>query len=237
MKPEDVLKQMVDPGREEVRRATTSRRKAEELDLDSPLQVITVASLVQAEGKTNDDFRKMAEVVYNRLEAQQHRDVPAAAVRLDLQLPEGREQHRHQSSRRSTATTTRTTRTRQKGLPPGPIGNPGDDALKAALNPTEDGWLYFVATDGVNKTRIRRRQTPNTNRLKDKFNESSGRLSAHRRAAVLGSPIAHSLSPVLHRAAYEELGLDDWSYDRFEVDEAALPGFSRGSVPSGPGSR
>ncbi|MFI6282509.1 shikimate dehydrogenase [Streptomyces sp. NPDC050988] len=46
-----------------------------------------------------------------------------------------------------------------------------------------------------------------------------------RRAAVLGSPIAHSLSPVLHRAAYQELGLDDWSYDRFEVDEAALPGF------------
>lgn len=46
-----------------------------------------------------------------------------------------------------------------------------------------------------------------------------------RRAAVLGSPIAHSLSPVLHRAAYAELGLDDWSYDRFEVDEAALPGF------------
>ncbi|MEU6624543.1 shikimate dehydrogenase [Streptomyces litmocidini] len=47
----------------------------------------------------------------------------------------------------------------------------------------------------------------------------------HRRAAVLGSPIAHSLSPVLHRAAYAALGLDDWSYDRFEVDEAALPGF------------
>ncbi|WP_055492872.1 shikimate dehydrogenase [Streptomyces sp. TP-A0356] len=46
-----------------------------------------------------------------------------------------------------------------------------------------------------------------------------------RRAAVLGSPIAHSLSPVLHRAAYEELGLKDWSYDRFEVDEEALPGF------------
>lgn len=45
------------------------------------------------------------------------------------------------------------------------------------------------------------------------------------RAAVLGSPIAHSLSPVLHRAAYEELGLTGWSYDRFEVDEAALPGF------------
>ncbi|MCM2579462.1 shikimate dehydrogenase [Streptomyces meridianus] len=46
-----------------------------------------------------------------------------------------------------------------------------------------------------------------------------------RRAAVLGSPIAHSLSPELHRAAYEALGLTGWAYDRFEVDEAALPGF------------
>ncbi|PWI19764.1 shikimate dehydrogenase [Streptomyces sp. Act143] len=46
-----------------------------------------------------------------------------------------------------------------------------------------------------------------------------------RRAAVLGSPIAHSLSPVLHRTAYQELGLTGWSYDRFEIDEAALPGF------------
>ncbi|MEU5376621.1 shikimate dehydrogenase [Streptomyces sp. NPDC007148] len=52
-----------------------------------------------------------------------------------------------------------------------------------------------------------------------------------RRAAVLGSPIAHSLSPVLHRAAYDELGLKDWSYDRFEIDEAALPGFVEGLGP------
>jgi shikimate dehydrogenase len=47
-----------------------------------------------------------------------------------------------------------------------------------------------------------------------------------RRAAVLGSPIAHSLSPVLHRAAYAAMGLaGQWRYDRFEVDEAALPAF------------
>jgi shikimate dehydrogenase len=49
--------------------------------------------------------------------------------------------------------------------------------------------------------------------------------SVKRRAAVLGSPIAHSLSPALHRAAYAELGLTGWSYDRFEVDESALAGF------------
>ncbi|PWI09208.1 shikimate dehydrogenase [Streptomyces sp. NWU339] len=51
------------------------------------------------------------------------------------------------------------------------------------------------------------------------------RAARARRAAVLGSPIAHSLSPVLHRAAYAELGLREWTYDRFEVDEQALPGF------------
>ena len=45
-----------------------------------------------------------------------------------------------------------------------------------------------------------------------------------RRCAVLGSPIAHSLSPALHRAAYAELGLD-WRYDRFEVTEDGLAGF------------
>ncbi len=51
------------------------------------------------------------------------------------------------------------------------------------------------------------------------------RATDPRRAAVLGSPIAHSLSPVLHRAAYAELGLEGWTYDRFDVDEEALPGF------------
>jgi len=40
---------------------------------------------------------------------------------------------------------------------------------------------------------------------------------------VLGSPIAHSLSPVLHRAAYRELRLADWSYEAIECDEQGLP--------------
>ena len=44
------------------------------------------------------------------------------------------------------------------------------------------------------------------------------------RAAVLGSPIAHSKSPVLHRAAYAALGLD-WSYDAVDVSQDQLPDF------------
>ncbi len=48
---------------------------------------------------------------------------------------------------------------------------------------------------------------------------------ADRRAAVLGSPIEHSLSPVLHRAAYEALGLHGWEYQRHRVTESELPAF------------
>lgn len=48
-----------------------------------------------------------------------------------------------------------------------------------------------------------------------------------RRCAVLGSPIAHSLSPVLHRAAYRELDLD-WDYEAFDVSAAVLPAFVAG---------
>ncbi|WP_067488659.1 shikimate dehydrogenase [Actinomadura hibisca] len=48
------------------------------------------------------------------------------------------------------------------------------------------------------------------------------------RAAVLGSPIVHSLSPVLHRAAYAALGLDGWSYTAHECGEDGLAGFLAG---------
>nr|WP_231702989.1 shikimate dehydrogenase [Tsukamurella asaccharolytica] len=51
-----------------------------------------------------------------------------------------------------------------------------------------------------------------------------------RRAAVLGKPIAHSLSPVLHSAAFAALGLD-WTYERIECDAAELPGLVGGLDP------
>ncbi|GGQ40540.1 shikimate 5-dehydrogenase [Actinomadura coerulea] len=54
---------------------------------------------------------------------------------------------------------------------------------------------------------------------------------AGRRAAVLGSPIAHSLSPVLHRAAYAAMGLDDWSYDAVECGEDGLAAVLEGLGP------
>ena len=51
------------------------------------------------------------------------------------------------------------------------------------------------------------------------------------KAAVLGSPIAHSLSPVLHQAGYRALGLAGWAYQAVECDEARLPGLISGCGP------
>lgn len=53
-------------------------------------------------------------------------------------------------------------------------------------------------------------------------------VAASRRAAVLGHPVAHSLSPVLHRTAYAALGLADWEYQLHDVDEDALAAFLAG---------
>ena len=57
------------------------------------------------------------------------------------------------------------------------------------------------------------------------------RLVVHR-AAVLGKPVAHSLSPVLHRAAYDALGLHDWEYRAIECDGPELAALLAESDPS-----
>ena len=62
----------------------------------------------------------------------------------------------------------------------------------------------------------------------DGSGSAPSRAPGPRRAAVLGSPIDHSLSPVLHNAGYAALGLTDWSYERHRVEEAELPGFLAG---------
>ncbi|WP_165400432.1 shikimate dehydrogenase [Blastococcus saxobsidens] len=52
-----------------------------------------------------------------------------------------------------------------------------------------------------------------------------------RRAAVLGRPVSHSLSPLLHRAAYAALGLSDWTYDALDVGAEDLPDLLAGLGP------
>lgn len=59
---------------------------------------------------------------------------------------------------------------------------------------------------------------------------SSAEVGA-RSAGVVGSPVGHSRSPQLHLAAYAALGLDGWTYERLECDEAGFPGLLNGLGP------
>ncbi len=171
MKPEAVLKEMVTQAADKYE-ALDLEAKAKELKLENPLQVLTVASLVQAEGKTDDDYRKMAEVVYNRLDLANPETYGALQFDSTFNYLKGQSNIDISESEIKSNQDPYNTYT-QKGLPPGPIDNPGDGALKGTLNPTNQGWYYFVATDGVNKTEFAKTHDDFL-KLKDKFNESRG---------------------------------------------------------------
>ncbi|MFF8872050.1 endolytic transglycosylase MltG [Streptomyces massasporeus] len=167
-KPEAVLKQMV-------RRATATyeklgvEKKAESLGLEDPWQLVTIASLVQAEGTSHSDFRKMAEVIYNRmkpgnpqtngmLEFDSTYNYIKNQSKIDLSLSELRNYDNPYNTYF------------HKGLPPGPIDNPGEDAIKGALKPTDDGWYYFISLDG--KTSKFTKTNAEHQKLVDQFNAS-----------------------------------------------------------------
>lgn len=170
-KPESILKKMVARANAEYEKAGLES-KAVGLGLEGPWELLTLASLVQVEGKTHDDFRKMSEVIYNRLkpentETNQLLQFDSAFNYLkgqsEIDISEG-EINSNQDPYNTY---------RQKGLTPGPISNPGNVALAAAVNPTSDGWLYFVATDGMEKTEFAKTFAEHQ-KLVDKFNDTRG---------------------------------------------------------------
>ncbi|MFL4902963.1 endolytic transglycosylase MltG [Streptomyces sp. MMS24-I2-30] len=170
MKPDTVLKQMIGTAKEKFADSGLEA-KAKELGLDNAFQLVTVASLVQAEGKTHDDFRKMAEVIYNRLKPTNTETNGLLQFDSTYNYLKGTSNIHITESEVHGNKDPYNTYT-NKGLPPGPIGNPGDDALKAALNPTHDGWIYFVATDGKSNTEFAKTYEE-FQQLRDKFNANS----------------------------------------------------------------
>lgn len=171
MKPDSILKEMVAQAKSRYD-AHGLTAKARALGLNNAFELVTVASLVQAEGKTQDDFRKMAEVVYNRLKPTNTETNQYLQFDSTYNYIKGTS-HIHISLKEINGNHSPYNTYTHKGLPPGPIGNPGEDALNAALDPTHDGWIYFVATDGVNNTEFAK-TLAEFQRLKDKFNANSG---------------------------------------------------------------
>ncbi|MFG2592813.1 endolytic transglycosylase MltG [Streptomyces sp. NPDC048438] len=143
-KPEDALKKMVTRANKEYGKLDLEQN-AKKLNLDSPLDVITVASLVQKEGKYKHDFDKVARVVYNRLKPDNLEtvgrlefDSTVNYIRDESTLDVGAvDDLRKIDDPYNTYSI--------KGLPLGPITNPGADALQSALNPASGPWYYFVS--------------------------------------------------------------------------------------------
>ncbi|MFF7093694.1 endolytic transglycosylase MltG [Streptomyces rubradiris] len=171
MKPEAILQQMVSQAKQKYA-AYGLNEKAREFDLDSAYELVTVASLVQAEGKTHDDFRKMAEVVYNRLKPDNTETNRKLQFDSTYNYLLGKS-NIHISEEEINSNPSPYNTYKHPGLPPGPIGNPGEDALKAMLNPTHDGWVYFVATDGMSNTEFAKTYAEFLE-LKEKFNANTG---------------------------------------------------------------
>ena len=103
-------------------------------------RVMTVASIVEAEGRNPEDGPKIARVIENRL---------AAKTRLQLDSTVS-----YVTRTRTVATTDAQRATPSPwntylvdGLPPGPIDNPGTAAIQAAVAPAPGPWLYFVAVN------------------------------------------------------------------------------------------
>ncbi|MEU6716440.1 endolytic transglycosylase MltG [Nonomuraea sp. NPDC046802] len=112
----------------------------------TPLEIVTIASIVQAEARRDEDMPKIARVIHNRLNRKMRLKVESTllyglnkygvSTPEDLKSPSPYNTYRH------------------SGLPPGPIGSPGDAAMRAALKPASGPWLYYVTTDPKGTTKF-----------------------------------------------------------------------------------
>ncbi|MGW0822711.1 endolytic transglycosylase MltG [Streptomyces sp. NPDC002845] len=146
MKPKEVLQEMVDFSKQKYEEFGLEE-KAKELDLDTPLQVLTVASLVQAEGKYQKDFEKVARVVYNRLKTDNTETYGLLDFDSTVNYLKGESKLATGSVDELRQIDDPYNTYKIKGLPPGPINNPGELAIEASLEPAEGNWYYFVSVN------------------------------------------------------------------------------------------
>jgi len=103
----------------------------------SAQKLLIMASIIQAEGDI-EDFAKISRVILNRLKI-------GMPLQMDSTINYAiKARGSIFVSKKSTLVKSDYNTYRKYGLPPGPIGNPGLDAIQAALNPAAGDWLYFI---------------------------------------------------------------------------------------------
>ncbi len=135
-----VLQQMVQSFTNEATTVNLQQAAAATPGHLSPAQVIVVASLVQAEGGRVSDYPKIARVVYNRL-------AQGIKLQFDSTVLYGLNTYGILANPKQLQSTSPYNTYKYAGLPPGPIDNPGNAAIQAALHPAPGNWVYFVTTD------------------------------------------------------------------------------------------
>ena len=195
-------------------------------------KVLTLASLVEAEakldatgrrspGSSSTGSRPTGAPAYGLLQSD-------AAVSYGAQRRVAVPDQGRARATRATPTTPTSTR----ACRPGRSATRARPRSTAAANPADGPWFFFVAVNPITgETKYADDARPSTTPTWPSCNaycEAKPQDCGAVRAAVLGSPIAHSLSPALHRAGYAAAGLTDWEYDAHEVDADGLAGFVAG---------
>ncbi|MCA2211758.1 endolytic transglycosylase MltG [Jidongwangia harbinensis] len=131
------------------KKLTFATRVRDQLDI-SPYEALIVASLAEAEAGVPQDIGKIARVAYNRL----YGDFPCQCLEFDVGI-----NYYYQLTGRPTKPSKKMTRAEQRdpenpyrlhgkaGLTPTPINNPGEGALRGAMDPPKGDWVFFVAID------------------------------------------------------------------------------------------
>ncbi|MFJ2029710.1 endolytic transglycosylase MltG [Streptosporangium sp. NPDC087985] len=147
MTPADILTAMVDRFHQTASKDGLER-EAKALGY-TPHEIMTIASIVQAESGSVEDMGKVARVIYNRLGSS-----PERKLEMDSTLMYALNKYGIAATNADLESDSPYNTYARPGLPPGPITNPGDHAIQAALNPDEGNWIWFVTTDpkrGVTK--------------------------------------------------------------------------------------
>ncbi len=135
----DLLRQMV----------AKTKQVEQELDIASkakalgftPKEILTIASILEYEGSRDEDYPKIAQAIYNRLDdgMRLQSDATVAYANNLTGTVWTTLEERNNPSLYNTYVHT--------GLPPGPIGSPGAKTIEAALNPVQGPWLYWLVVN------------------------------------------------------------------------------------------
>ncbi|MFB9876569.1 endolytic transglycosylase MltG [Planobispora siamensis] len=167
MTPADILAAMVERYKQTAESA--GLESAAEALGRTPHEIMTIASIIQAEAGRQEDMPKIARVIYNRLA---HK--PPMKLQMDSTVFYGLNRYGIAAGDKDVKSRSKYNTYRYHGLPPGPIGNPGDHAIEAALNPADGPWLFFVTTDPKKKITKFTDKESEFWRLRDEFNRARG---------------------------------------------------------------